>query len=411
MLRAPSAMAPRCGPAAVWCRLVSSGRMLPRTRVLYVIPSLAQGGAERHVVELARNLDAERFEVAICVVRPGIHYARELPAGEPRFALGRRLFSPLAFRGVVEVIRRFEPHVLHAHLNDGNLLARLATRFAKVPALVTSVHLDEMGWFYRLAERALWRRSDRIVGVSRGVGDFLVRTLGLPASRVQVIVNGVDPTLFVPGTDAQKAAAREQFGVPAGAVAALMPARISWQKNQDLVVEALGRLKVAGKLPAGFQLLLAGRTSSQKLSRKLDRLIARYDLGAHVRLLGVVKEMQALYWASNLVLMPSRTEGSSLAAFESMSAGLPILISDRGNTDGAVLHDENGWEVPANDLPALERALERALTDAPGTHARLGVAGRRRVEEKFTARRVARDFEALYHSLTPGSPKCSPSIS
>jgi glycosyltransferase involved in cell wall biosynthesis len=370
-----------------------------RIRILYLSPSLAQGGAERHVVELARNLDPARFEVALCVVRPGVHYTRELPEGEPRFLLRRRLFSPGAFAGVVKALRHFQPHVFHAHLNDGNFLARVATGFAKVPAVVTSVHLDEMGWGYRVAERLLWRRSHRIVGVSRGVGDFLTGKLGIPASRVKVIVNGVDPTLFVPGDARQRAAARAAFGVPAGALAALMPARISWQKNQDLVVEAMGRLKARGALPDSFQLLLAGRTSSRRVARRIDHLVAAYGLRDSVRHLGLVTDMQSLYWASDVVLMPSRTEGSSLAAFEAMSAGLPVLASDRGNSDGAVIDGVHGWEVPANDLGALERAIERLIALSPEAIRALGVAGRERVESQFTAKRVARDFEALYESL------------
>ena len=381
--------------------LLSSGApaLASRIRILYLSPSLAQGGAERHVVELARNLDPDRFEVALCVVRPGVHYTRELPEGEPRFLLSRRLFSPGAFAGVVKTLRRFQPHVFHAHLNDGNLLARLATRFAKVPAVVTSVHLDEMGWGYRVAERLLWRRSDCVVGVSRGVGDFLTGTIGIPAARVKVIVNGVDPMLFVPGDAQQQEAARRQFGVPAGALAALMPARISRQKNQDLVVEAMGRLKSAGKLPAHFQLLLAGRISSQGVQRRIDQLVAEHGLRDNVRHLGLVTDMQSLYWASNVVLMPSQTEGSSLAAFEAMSAGLPVLASDRGNSDGAVVDGVHGWVVPANDLGALEGALERLIALRPEAIHRLGAAGRERVESQYTVKRVARDFEALYESL------------
>jgi glycosyltransferase involved in cell wall biosynthesis len=381
--------------------LLSSGAaaLTSRIRILYLSPSLAQGGAERHVVELARNLDPARFEVALCVVRPGVHYTRELPEGEPRFLLGRRLFSPGALAGVVKTLRRFQPHVFHAHLNDGNLLARLATSFAKVPAIVTSVHLDEMGWGYRVAERLLWRRSDCVVGVSRGVGDFLTGTIGIPPARVKVIVNGVDPMLFVPGDARQRLAAREQFDVPEGALAGLMPARISEQKNQDLMVEAMGRLKARNALPRNFQLLLAGRISSHRVQRRIDRLVSAYGLRDNVRHLGLVTDMQALYWASDVVLMPSRTEGSSLAAFEAMSAGLPVLASDRGNSDGAVVDGVHGWEVPANDLGALEGALGRLIALPPEAIHRLGVAGRERVESQFTVKRVARDFEALYESL------------
>jgi glycosyltransferase involved in cell wall biosynthesis len=370
-----------------------------KIRLMYLNPSLTQGGAERHVVDVVANLDDARFDVAMCVVRPGVHYQKDLPAGEPRFLLNRFFFSPLAFLGVVAAIRKFKPDVLHSHLNDGNLMARLAVRFAAVPVVVTSVHLDDLNWMYRLLERRLWPATSRIVAVSRGVRDFLVDRVRVPSERVQIVVNGVDPARFVPGSDEQRLAARRQFNIPETAQAALMPARISVQKNQDLVIETLGALKKSGALPGNFLLLLAGRTSSGRFMRKVQRLIARHGLHDQVRLLGTVKEMQALYWASDLVFMPSKSEGSSIAAFEAMSAGLPVLISDRGNTDGVIIEGQTGWQVPANDLPALASAVRQILQMPPAERRRLGAAGRRRIEERYTLKRVAHDLQTLYESL------------
>lgn len=373
--------------------------MVRPVRLLYLNPSLTQGGAERHVVDIVSNLDRSRFDVAMCVVRPGIHYTAELPAGEPRFHLQRALFSPGTLRAVVETIRRFQPDVLHSHLNDGNLLARLATRFAPVPAVVTSVHLDDMSWLYRRVERMLWRYSTRVVAVSRGVRDFLIGKVGVPADRIEVVVNGTDPKRFVPAERNQRLDARQRFRIDESALVALMPARIARQKNQDLVIEALGRLKKTGRLPAEFQLLLAGRTSSNQLLKRLRGMVAIHGLDNQVRFLGTVVEMQMLYWASDVILMPSRSEGSSIAALESMSAGLPILISDGGNTDGVIVDGQTGWQVPANDTVALESALDVIMKTSPADRHRLGVAGRRRIEGGYTLTRVARDLEALYMSL------------
>jgi glycosyltransferase involved in cell wall biosynthesis len=378
--------------------------MTARTRVLYLVPSLHQGGAERHVVELARNLDPEAFEVAICAVRPGVHYSAELPAGEPRYLLNRPLFTPGALSGIVAALRDFRPHVLHAHLNDGNLVGRIASAIAPVPAVVTSVHLDEMGGGYRLLERLLWRRSRRVVAVSRGVKDFLVGAVGLPEERVQVVVNGVDPRRFVPaGDEGRRLAARARLGLAPDRLVGLMPARISRQKNQERVVEALARLKGDGGLPPGFLLLLAGRSSSRALARKIEARVAEAGLSEHVRLLGVVSEMQELYWASDVMLMPSLTEGSSLAAFEAMAAGLPVLISRRGNTDGAIVDGQHGWQIADSDTASITRALRVVLETPAAERQRLGRQGRARVEEHYTVGRVARDLEALYRDVLRAS--------
>ena len=122
-----------------------------------------------------------------------------------------------------------------------------------------------------------------------------------------------------------------------------------------------------------------------------------------MRLLGVVSEMQELYWASDVMLMPSLTEGSSLAAFEAMAAGLPVLISRRGNTDGAIVDGQHGWQIADSDTASITRALRVVLETPAAERQRLGRQGRARVEEHYTVGRVARDFEALYRAVLTGS--------
>jgi glycosyltransferase involved in cell wall biosynthesis len=349
------------------------------------------------------RLDADAHEIAICVLRAEVHYAADLPAGQPRYRLrGHFFWSPLAVADLVRAMRDFRPDIVHCYMNDANLFGRLAAARLRPPAkVITSVHLDDMSAGYRAAERLLQARSDRIVAHSRSIGDLLVGKLGVPASRVEVIVNGVDPARFVPADGPRRAAARARWEIPAGAVVALMPARIAEQKNQDLVVAAVARLRAAGRLPSPFQLLLAGRVSSPSLSRKVDRLIAGGDLGGQVRRLGAVKEIASLYDAADVVLMPSRTEASPIAALEALAAGVPVLISDTSNTDGVVVPGQHGWQVPANDAAALEAALAEIFATPPDERARRGRAGRAHVEAAFTNQRVAADFTRLYRTLVP----------
>ena len=180
-----------------------------------------------------------------------------------------------------------------------------------------------------------------------------------------------------------------------------MPARIAEQKNQDLVLEALGALKARGALPAGFRLLLAGGISSRGLSRKVDHLIARHDLGAQVQRLGAVKDMPVLFAAADVVFLPSRTEASPIAALEALSVGVPVLISDTSNTDGVVIPGRHGWQVTANDRVELERAIETIVTTSVAERRLLGRAGRAHVEAHFTNRQVADHFAQLYDELVP----------
>jgi glycosyltransferase involved in cell wall biosynthesis len=373
-----------------------------KRRVLYLISTFLQGGAQRHLLELVRFLDPAMFDVSFCALNDVNHFGADLPAGQPQFCLGGPVFwSPLAFAKLVRALKSFRPDILHCYMNDGNLWGRLASRLWRPRAVLTSVHLDAMSPLHRFWERRLYPLSDRIVAHSRSIERLLVQDLGVPAVKVKVIVNGVDVTRFRAVDADSRRTARSSLGLDDDAFIALMPARIAEQKNQDLVIEALGALRARGALPTSFRLLLAGGISSHTLSRKVDKLIAQHRLQAQVARLGAVKDMQSLYWAADVALLPSRTEASPIAALEALSVAIPVLISDTSNTDDVVVPGEHGWQVRANDRADLERGLADVFATPRVELARRGLAGRAHVEAHFTNQGVAAHFTHLYDEVAP----------
>lgn len=378
---------------------------MEKTRVLYLISSLTQGGAERHLVDLVRGLDPQRWEPAICVLRESIHYKADLPVGQPKYRLGSRVWpSPVALARLTATLRSFRPHILHTYMNDANLWGRLAVRLGGSPAprVITSVHLDDMSASYRWLERPLSRWTDRVVAHSRSIEQFLVERLRVPAQRVTVIPNGVDAQQFRPPTDDERRAARERRGLADDQLVALMPARISPQKNHDLVVGALAQLKAAGSLPASFRLLLAGRVSSASYSRRVSAAVRRFGLEPQIQFLGAVTDMRELYAAADVVLMPSRTEASPIAALEALSCGVPVLISAAANTDAVLVPGRHGWQVDSPTVQTVAQSIDEILRSTRSQRVAMGTASRAHVVDRFTCGRVIADFVALYDDVTRG---------
>ncbi|HXJ19468.1 MAG TPA: glycosyltransferase [Polyangia bacterium] len=373
-----------------------------KTKILYLISSLAQGGAERHLVDLIRGLDPERYEADICVLRSDVHFAGEVPAGQPKYRLGARSWVyPGVFGRLQAAIRDARPHILHTYLNDANLWGRLATMAGPRTRVITSNHIDYLPLHYLWLERQLARYSDFIVAHSVSIERFLGRDLHLAAGQVVVIPNGVDVDRFEPGTGDQRQAARAELGLTADQTVALMSARIAPQKNHDLVVAAVAALAASGALPPGFRLLFAGRVSSPLFERNVRHAIARAGLEDRVRFLGPVRDMPALYRAADVVLMPSRTEASPIAALEALACGVPVLLSAAANTDQVVVDGVNGWEIGEVTSSSLAAILGQILATPPGELRAKGAAGRAHMLARFTSARVVADFQRLYEALVP----------
>ncbi len=350
---------------------------LPRA-VLLVINTLGTGGAERYVVTVANWLAERGVEVSVAAshgelaasLRPDVVY-RDLPLTRVRGEL------PAAAGQLRAFVRERRPDVIVANSLAVTWVSRLAA-----PALpvVDVAH----GWpdaeYARVAP--LLRGADRVVAVSPEVGEKLVAG-GLPASKVEVVLNGVDCAPFGPLTGEARARVRAALGAAEGELIVITAGRLTAQKAQHHVIA------IARALPSlRFAIVGAGQRAAE-----LSELARAEGVSDRVRLLGLRDDVPALFGASDLYLCTSDWEGMSLTIIEAMASGLPVVST---RTEGAahLVTDDTGVLVPIGDVPALTAAVE-ALAGDPERRARLGAAGAARARAHFSHDRMARELSNI----------------
>jgi len=258
-----------------------------------------------------------------------------------------------------------------------------------------------MGLRYLATEWFLQRKSKVILANSIGVKQELVRWARVRDDKVRVIYNLLDVDFFRPPTAAERADARTRWQLAPGTRALLLPGRIGIQKHQLGLLAAMRTLARRGKWPQDAVVLFAGR-ARDKLTSALVRRFARSPaLASAVRFLDAVKDIRSLYWASDLLVMPSLYEGLANAALEGCAAGLPAILSHAANVDAIVQRGATGWEVPTLRHAPLVEALEAALATTPERLAEMGRAGRAHVTARFAPRKdhVLDQMVAVYDEL------------
>jgi len=120
-----------------------------------------------------------------------------------------------------------------------------------------------------------------------------------------------------------------------------------------------------------------------------------------VRFLGAIKDVRSVYWASDLLVMPSLYEGLANAAMEACATGLPAVLSHAANLDGIVEPGVSGWEVATGWTRPLARALEDAFTLPPERWQEMGRRGRSHVVARFAPRdnHVVDQMVAVYDEV------------
>lgn len=369
-------------------------------RVAHLIHSLAPGGAEALLIDLARAAPAAGLEIAVMpLVRADVdRYARTLrDLGVPVLALDLPTrWDPRAFGRALTRLRRWRPDVLHTHLKHADLVGAVASRLTGVPQ-VSTLHVIEDGSTARTPMRRAKRRLAAAARMSTArltitVGEaqrrwYLGAFSSADPARVVTVPNGVaDPRI---GRDPVAVRARTRAGLGCGdgevLVAQVAVARPG--KGHATLLDAMRRL---GDVPV--RLVVAGdgplRTELAANAR---------DLGDRVRFLGHRDDVPDLLAAADIVAHPSEFEALPTALIEAQAAARPVVATEVGGIP-EVVTPGTGVFVPVGDPAALAAALRRLAAD-PWRRATLGAAARRRFETHFDAGVWARRLTDLYAAV------------
>lgn len=235
----------------------------------------------------------------------------------------------------------------------------------------------------RLLMHAVLRRADRIFSVSRFT-QSLLNGKKLPASRMQVIPNGVDIQTFAPSL--RGAAVREKLGIT-GRKILMTVARLFPRKGHDKVIEALPA--VLRQVPNAVYVIVGEGAAKKKLMAKCDELGVRQ----HVIFAGYVlkSELPDYYAACDVFIMPNREisdpkdpwvgdfEGFGISFIEASASGKPVIAGRSAGAVDAVEEGVSGLLVNPHEVGEIADAAVRLLKDEQ-LACQMGSAGRKRTE-------------------------------
>lgn len=374
-------------------------------RMLLVIPALAQGGAERQILELGRRLTGS-FDVTLCTLFQDNHYAGGIDPKIRHVDLGlRQVGARTAFGKLKALIHDERPDVVQSFMDQANLWVRLAAVSSgrPYPRIVTSVRGPWMRLQYLALEGILSRLVGRAVIVnSRSTAEEMISWARVPPSRLRIVHNFVDFDAFQPAPPEARAAARARFGLGGDDLVLLLSGRLSPQKNHLGLTVALRRLRKQGRLPGNLKILFAGRARDAWYARLVGPALRWARVDSFVRTIGSIAppDIPALYAASDVLLLPSLWEGLPNVALEAQACGLPAVVSDKANAETIVEDGVTGFVAPLGlRMRAYADALGRMLALSPEERAAMGERGRQRVRRLFDPPRVLEDFLAIYRAV------------
>lgn len=373
-----------------------------RMKIVLVTPRLAIGGAERLLIDIAKKLNRERYEVYWCALEPTNEivssWEQEITAaGIPFRVLASDKRSPykigrlwrlvkIGFR-FWRYLREIRPDIMQTQLFAD--LYRPIGRLARVPIIIGVEHnLDyDEPHLFQIIKKLCHASADGVIAVSEAVRQDVIKRYSYTPNKVIVIYDGIDETKFYrPLSVSKMHDARSPWRI--GGAGRLVP-----QKGFDILIKALAKLPAEIK----WRCQIAG---AGPLQAELASLIKNLNLEHKVSLIGVHSDLRSFFSRLDIFVIPSCWEGLGLVALEAGAAGVPVIASATGGLQEIIQHRYSGFLVDNLQPETLAQALEYIFIGDGAQELSIWAKNwQKEVMSRFTITQTACHYEEYYERI------------
>ncbi|WOO41440.1 glycosyltransferase family 4 protein [Rubellicoccus peritrichatus] len=373
-----------------------------RKRIAHLVIALDNGGLENLVCRwtVHRNKRTPNSTCIICLDHTG-ELASDLnntqvicvDAQRSRFPYDRE-----AVRRIADICSKEKIQLIHSHNLVAHQYGALAAR-SKGIAHIQTLHGFNMhcrNIKERIRARIMGRLTPMHTAVSEKVGDFMQNFYSIPRSRIQVIANGVDPHHASEPEVINKI--RSELSIPNDAVVLGSVGRLAHVKGWDIFLPVFAKLiqqHELGKAQPLHLVLVGDGPDRESIESQADEL----NISKHLHFAGFKNECGPYYDLFDIFLMPSRSEGLSVALLEAMAAGCPSIATAVGEHTKLLKESQSGTLLDASDASDWLEIISETINNQIAL-SEMGEKAKRYVEAHYTQEKTMSAFESLYNNLT-----------
>lgn len=326
---------------------------LMRKKIAFVIGALTSGGAERVICNLANALVNE-WDITIIT----------LTKKEPFYPLDSRIkiqsclndttgstnaFSALLLnirllKKIIRILRSEKTALLISFITRANILSLMAARYLSIPCIIsertypTKVTRTNFDGFFR---KLIYPLCKMLIVQTSPIKKYFQKIL--PEKKITVLANPISPQCFTKKTPDMT---KDNIILNVG--------KLHTIKNQQLLIKAFSKIN-----HHNWKLYIIGEGPKRN---ELETLIADLNMGSHILLPGMQKNINEFYNMAKIFVLTSQYEGFPNALIEAMHCGLPCIPTDCLTGPAELIKDgENGFLIPVGDQTALEERLLKLM--------------------------------------------------
>ncbi len=379
--------------------------------ILYVIPFLGLGGAERQLVELVKNINREIYNPFVCCIGLNGELAAEVEEkGIKIFLLGkkRRREALRVIFNIIKLIRENDIDIVHSWMFSAGLYGRIAAKLAKVPVIIYA----ERGlyrwkkWYHIRLDNFLDGFTDRLIANADAVSRFYADQHNTNLDKWTTIYNGVDKNRFN-GDNSEMVIKKikESLNIPSSSQIVGMIGNLIYSKAHDSLIKAAPQILKA--IPDTYFVFVGGAPQSIKKHvpyRTLNEfkcLAENSGCSERIIITGYRDDIPEILSCFDVLVLPSKkstTEGCPNVILEAMAAQKPVVAAKVSGIPEILINAVNGFLISPESSQELAEKVLVLLKDKSLAN-EMGRAGEKVLNDRFTVSRMVEETEQLYSTL------------
>lgn len=369
----------------------------PDKTVLHLIDTTGPGGAETVFTSLLRELQDTEFRNIVVLRGEGWVADQVRSLGiSPHIIDSKGSFNLAYIRALRELVESCSVDLIHAHLLGSNVYGALLALVCRKPMIATfhgAVDVAAGERFLRAKFAIVGWGASAVVCVSKRLQEELGERSALPAHKLALIYNGVNPDRF---TGEYACDLRAELGLPPEAKLVVSIGNIRPAKGYEYLVDAAIALR---ETDPDTHFIVVGH-QKEPLFGKLQAQIADAPRRPNIHWLGFRQDVSAILRQGSMFLLPSISEGFSISTVEAMMAGVPVIATRSGGPEEIIDDRKTGYLIPRCCPEAIVAAIREL--DKPERSAAITKNARARANEHFSLAGMLHRYRVLYQNLIQG---------